>query len=476
MKMKPEGVGQDKTAKRSDTEINGSASWDNRMYEITYIYENRCCLSLKDLARGSRENTRDMSTQEEGVVGEADQPTLVERQHDQLIHPICINVTALMQPAAAFWTIGLELVDECSRYCCRGWLLARLCQIVGVFPFVLIIAFYFFSVPLIFLRIVLDYDANTILLLWFASLILEVANWTLHAFVCSKKRFDSSFLFSRKEDLVKQDLPLRATLLWLGLGALLSILNLGTVWHWIQNDFETVAIMMSFRVLGLPLILQPSVGAILLMELDMSLLSARQVELAESPSCSEYDVFYFIEEIASVKQKWSPFIHAHIVLGMIEPVAYGMITFLTLTKTQVHPEWLLLLSAAPLAMVQLCLQLVCLARFNKKIFKWQLETHNVELFRLLWQKEKELTFGVFGYRITFGKLRLSIVSFILSMFIKEGPRVLALLEALLTRSSSWASFHASAMSCRTECPENRRAKSLHRWVLNPQTLKRSVFV
>ena len=188
---------------------------------------------------------------------------------------------------------------------------------------------------------------------------------------------------------------------------------------------------MSYRVPGLPLMLQPSVGAILLMELDMGLLSARQVALAESPSCSEYDVFYFIEEVASVKQKWSCFIQAHIVLGMIEPVAYGMIAFLTLTKTQVHQEWLVLLSAAPLAMVELCLQLVSLARFDEKIFKWRLETHNVELFRLLWQKEKDLTFGVFGYRITFGKLRLSIISFILSMLIKKGPRILALLEAYL---------------------------------------------
>ena len=278
-----------------------------------------------------------------------------------------------------------------------------------------------------------------------------------------KNRFDLSFLFSRKEDLVKQDLPLRATLLWLGLGALLSILNLGTV-CWIQNDFGREALLMSYRVPGLPLMLQPSVGAILLMELDMGLLSAGQVALAESPSCSEYDVFYFIEEVASVKQKWSCFIQGHIVLGMTEPVAYGMIAFLTLTKTQVHQAWLVLLSAAPLAMVELCLQLVSLARFDEKIFKWRLETHNVELFRLLWQKEKDLTFGVFGYRITFGKLRLSIISFILSMLIKKGPRVLALLEALLTRSFSWASC---SMSCRRECPENRRAKSLHRWVFRP---------
>jgi len=378
-----------------------------------------------------------MSTQEEGTVGEADQPTLVECQQNQLIHPIRdIDATWYMQPAAAFWTIGLlDFFVECSLYCCPGWLLARLCQIVWLFPFALILLCYFVSLPAT-LGVLVHLDDNVLMPVWAALTLLEIANWFLHAFVCNKNRFDSSFLFSRKEDLVRQDLPLRAILVWVGLGALLSILNLGTVWHWIQNALGSAAIVMSFRILGLPLMLQPSVGAILLMELDMGLLSTRQVALAESPSCSEYDVFYLIEEVASVKQKWSCFIHAHVVLGMIEPVAYGMIAFLTLTKTQVHPEWLLLLSAAPLAMVQLCLQLVSLARFNKNIFKWQLETHNVELFRLLWQKEKDLTFGVFGYRITFGKLRLSIISFILSMLIKEGPRVLALLEALLTRSSS----------------------------------------
>lgn len=374
-----------------------------------------------------------MSTQEEGAVGEADQPTLVERQQDQLIHPIChIDATSFMQPAAAFCTIGLDFFVERFRYCCPRWLLAILRLTVGGLPIALIGYAFLASV----IKLV-DIIPNAILLVWFASLILEVANFFLHMFVCKKNRFDSSFLlqvFSRKDDLVKQDLPLRATLLWLGLGALLSILNLGTV-CWIQNDFGLEALLMSYRVPVLPLMLQPSVGAILLMELDMGLLSARQVALAESPSCSEYDVFDFIEEVGSVKQKWSRFIHAHIVLGMMEPVAYGMIAFLTLTTTQVHPERLLLLSAAPLAMVQLCLQLVSLARFNEKIFKWQLETDNVELFRLLWQKEKDLTFGVFGYQITFGKLRLSIISFILSMLLKEGPRVIALLEALWLESS-----------------------------------------
>ena len=381
-----------------------------------------------------------MSTQEEGAVGEAEQPTLVERQHDQLIHPMSIDVTSFMQPAAAFWTMptpGRLRSLKSSGRC--GWLLSWLC----VFLFAFTMEGYFFAIPGIFLLGVhVHQKAEPAIFL--GSCVLEMANWVLHGFVCEKNRWDSSFLFSRKEDLVKQDLPLRATLLWLGLGALLSILNLlvfmvmlvGTGWHWIRDSPGVVASLMSCRVLGLPLVLQPSVGAILLMELDMGILSARQVELAESPSYSEYDVFYFLEEVASVKQKWSRFIHAHIVLGMIEPVAYGIVTFLTLTKTQVHPEWLLLLSPAPLAMVQLCLQLVCLARFNEKIFKWQLETHDVELFRLLWQKEKDLTFGVFGYRITFGKLRLSIISFILSMFIKEGPRVVALMEALLTRSSS----------------------------------------
>ena len=57
MEMINEGVGQDKTAKQSDTETDGSASWDNRMYEIIYFYENRCCISLNDLAQGSREKT-----------------------------------------------------------------------------------------------------------------------------------------------------------------------------------------------------------------------------------------------------------------------------------------------------------------------------------------------------------------------------------------------------------------------------------
>lgn len=371
-----------------------------------------------------------MSTQEEGAVGEADQPALVERQHDQLIRHI--DATWYMQPAAAFWTIGqLELVVECSLYCCRGWLLASLCKILCFFALLLILLCYFVSIPAT-LGVLVHFDLNALMPVWGAFSLIEMANWLLHALVIRKNRLDSSFLFSRKEDLVRRDLPLRAILLWFGLGALLSILNLGTVWHWIQDALGSAAIVMNFRLLGLPLMLQPSVGTILLMELDMGLLSTRQVALAESPSFSEYDVFYFIEEVASVKQKWSRFIHAHIVLGIIQPVAYGMIAFLTLTKTQVHPEWLLLLSAAPLAMVQLCLQLVSLARFNKNIFKWQLETHNVELFRLLWQKEKDLTFGVFGYRITFGKLRLSIISFILSMLIKEGQRVLALLEALLT--------------------------------------------
>ena len=61
MRAIPEGVGQDKTAKRSDTEIDGSASWDSRMYEIkSHIFcENCCCISLKDLAQGSRERERE---------------------------------------------------------------------------------------------------------------------------------------------------------------------------------------------------------------------------------------------------------------------------------------------------------------------------------------------------------------------------------------------------------------------------------
>ena len=59
-----------------------------------------------------------------------------------------------------------------------------------------------------------------------------------------------------------------------------------------------------------------------------------------------------------------------------------------------HPEVLMVVSAAPLSMAYLWLQVLPLARFNQMIVDWQLSTENNDTFRILWQKERDLMFLV----------------------------------------------------------------------------------
>eukprot|EP00435_Cladocopium_sp_Y103_P045276 s1980_g12.t6 len=185
-----------------------------------------------------------------------------------------------------------------------------------------------------------------------------------------------------------------------------------------QDENHSVAIVLliaaGVKLAFLPVIAQPHIATTLMMELDVHHLS-KWKEHMNVLSLPPYIVL-----VGLIKDKWRKFLRYHFGLEIVPPLAFIFAMFLLLFGVHPRPEVLMVVSAAPLSMAYLWLQVLPLASFNQMIVDWQHSTPSNDIFRMLWQKEKELMFTVFRYRITFRKMRLSIASLAVSMVIKQG--------------------------------------------------------
>ncbi|CAK9102262.1 unnamed protein product [Durusdinium trenchii] len=212
---------------------------------------------------------------------------------------------------------------------------------------------------------------------------------------------------------------------WLCVGSLLMVGNLFLpamyAWNQQADHSSTIVLLIAaaMKLAFLPVIVKPHIATTLMMELDVHHL-CRWTEHLNVPTLPHY-----VTLVGLVKTKWRRFLRIHFALELVPPLAYIFAMLLLLFGMRPHPEVLMVVSAAPLSMAYLWLQVLPLARFNQMIVDWQLSTENNDTFRILWQKERDLMFTVWRYRITFRKVRLSIASLAASMLIKQG-RTLAM--------------------------------------------------
>eukprot|EP00913_Durusdinium_trenchii_P034754 g32511.t1 len=192
-------------------------------------------------------------------------------------------------------------------------------------------------------------------------------------------------------------------------------------WNQQADHSSTIVLLIAaaMKLAFLPVIVKPHIATTLMMELDVHHL-CRWTEHLNVPTLPHY-----VTLVGLVKTKWRRFLRIHFALELVPPLAYIFAMLLLLFGMRPHPEVLMVVSAAPLSMAYLWLQVLPLARFNQMIVDWQLSTENNDTFRILWQKERDLMFTVWRYHITFRKVRLSIASLAASMLIKQG-RTLAM--------------------------------------------------
>lgn len=164
------------------------------------------------------------------------------------------------------------------------------------------------------------------------------------------------------------------------------------IYAWRQDENHTnatvVIIAAGVKLAFLPVIAQPHIATTLMMELDVHHLSKwkEHTNVLSLPS--------YIVLVGLIKDKWRTFLRYHFGLEIVPPLAFIFVMFLLLFGLHPLPEALMVVSAAPLSMAYLWLQVLPLASFNQMIVDWQHSTPSNDIFRMLWQKEKELMFLV----------------------------------------------------------------------------------
>lgn len=74
------------------------------------------------------------------------------------------------------------------------------------------------------------------------------------------------------------------------------------------------------RFMGFPFFLQPFLGTILLLDLEIRELSNRLKDVAASNDLQLTRTF--VQEVVGVKSKWARFLQAQLALGLLQPLAY----------------------------------------------------------------------------------------------------------------------------------------------------------
>ena len=160
-------------------------------------------------------------------------------------------------------------------------------------------------------------------------------------------------------------------------------------WKRLSDDHLVSIIQLiaaSVKMLFLPVIVQPHIATTLMMELDVHHLS-KWKEYMDTETLPHY-----VTLVGLIKTKWRTFLRYHFGLEIVPILAYIFAMILLLVGLRPHPEVLMVVSAAPLSMAYLWLQVLPLASFNEMIVDWQKSTENNDIFRILWQKEKDLMF------------------------------------------------------------------------------------
>lgn len=251
----------------------------------------------------------------------------------------------------------------------------------------------------------------------------ELWDYFLHVGVAKTIRNKRSFWVGRLSGTEPVTLNTWAIGKWLGVGTALMLVNLliPAIYAWRQDENHSIAIVLliaaGVKLAFLPVIVQPHIATTLMMELDVHHLSKWKEHL-NVESLPPYIVL-----VSLIKDKWRKFLRYHFGLEIMPPLAFIFVMFLLLFGVHPRPEALMVVSAAPLSMAYLWLQVLPLASFNQMVVDWQHSTPSNDIFRMLWQKEKELMFTVFRYRITFRKMRLSILSLAVSMVVKQGRMI-----------------------------------------------------
>ena len=135
-------------------------------------------------------------------------------------------------------------------------------------------------------------------------------------------RFDSSFLLARRNHLHQEPVGFWQTLMCLGLAFLLSTFNIFPIFHLLvpSKDFPILMGIWFLRFMGFPFFLQPFLGTILLLDLEIRELSNRLKDVAASNDLQLTRTF--VQEVVGVKSKWARFLQAQLVLGLLQPLAY----------------------------------------------------------------------------------------------------------------------------------------------------------
>lgn len=319
---------------------------------------------------------------------------------------------------------------------------------------------------------------NRVKLMMFAVTFVELWDYWIHLFAAKKFRTQQPLwleLGPRRDRSEQVPLDLQTIRKWLLVGTLLMIVNLllPALYSYMQDKYDTEIIILlgtaAVKLIALLAIVMPHIATTLMMELDVHHLERDLEELRtqEEELRRQEEVRYqrlemqervaeraqhlaqlrahheqkcrelvsrvkdFIQLVKRVKGKWKTFLRIHFGLEILPPLAYILMVIFVIFGVKPHPEVLMVVSAAPLSMAYLWLQVLPLASFNQKVENWKRLTEDNDIYRILGQKEKTIKFTVFRYRITWRKVRLSILSLAASMVIKQGRGLLtAFLNAL----------------------------------------------
>eukprot|EP00435_Cladocopium_sp_Y103_P018343 s2618_g4.t1 len=299
---------------------------------------------------------------------------------------------------------------------------------------------------------------NRVKLMMFAVTFVELLDYFIHKYAARKFRKLPLWLLSGlappgqdQSELVPLDV--QTIRKWLLVGTLLMMVNLllPALYSCTQEQYDTVIIILlvtaAVKLIALPAIVRPHIATTLMMELDVHHMERQLEELRSQDGdlrrlaqlrdheqrCRELvnRVKDFIQLVKRAKGKWKTFLRIHFGLEILPPLAYILMVIFVIVGVKPHPEVLMVVSAAPLSMAYLWLQVLPLASFNQKVEDWKRLTEDNDIYRILGQKEKTIMFTVFHYRITWRKVRLSILSLAASMVIKQGRGLItAFLNAL----------------------------------------------
>ena len=266
-------------------------------------------------------------------------------------------------------------------------------------------------------------------------------------------RSDLAGLFSRRQH-VREPVALRRNSFCLGIAALVSTLSIMAYWNCGLEHQTFFSRWVGFRILFLPLLLQPYIGTVLLLELEMRELTVMLEEVVYSddvPACRG-----LLQKIANVKGKWASFLRQQFVFGMLAPGIYGLLVFFTITDREVANDPLvriLFVSMldAPFLLTSVCLHCSFLAMFNARVLKWQQETENNDIYRFLCQKESEFCFSIFGYSVTLAKLRFTLISLVLTVLSRLAQKFILWFQDVLHMWCIQLPALAAQQLCRCFC-------------------------